>query len=96
MSGRKFLEYVQEQWESHHAEKEKEKLERVGLFPLVLTLQFSCIEGLRFNEDVLSVGKLAIEENKTDPGGHAIWNGKENAVQEAHCWDTHTQQSQEG
>lgn len=30
VSGRKFLEYVQEQWESHHSEKEKEKLERVG------------------------------------------------------------------
>ena len=25
----KFLEYVQEQWDHHHSEKEKEKLERV-------------------------------------------------------------------
>lgn len=33
VSGRKFLEYVQEQWESHHSEKEKEKLERVGHSP---------------------------------------------------------------
>lgn len=30
VSGRKFLEYVQEQWEIHQSEKEKEKLERVG------------------------------------------------------------------
>lgn len=28
VSGRKFLEYVQEQWEIHQSEKEKEKLER--------------------------------------------------------------------
>lgn len=29
VNGQKFLEYVQQQWESHHTEKEKEKLERV-------------------------------------------------------------------
>ena len=29
VNGQKFLEYVQQQWEQHHAEKEKEKLERV-------------------------------------------------------------------
>ncbi|XP_033490183.2 protein regulator of cytokinesis 1-like isoform X1 [Epinephelus lanceolatus] len=28
VNGQKFLEYVQQQWEHHHAEKEKEKLER--------------------------------------------------------------------
>ncbi|XP_074534446.1 protein regulator of cytokinesis 1-like isoform X2 [Halichoeres trimaculatus] len=28
VNGQKFLEYVQQQWENHHAEKEKEKLER--------------------------------------------------------------------
>ncbi len=29
VNGQKFLEYVQQQWEHHHTEKEKEKLERV-------------------------------------------------------------------
>ncbi|XP_029289676.1 protein regulator of cytokinesis 1-like isoform X2 [Cottoperca gobio] len=28
VNGQKFLEYVQEEWDQHHAEKEKEKLER--------------------------------------------------------------------
>uniref|UniRef100_A0A672HVW3 Protein regulator of cytokinesis 1-like n=1 Tax=Salarias fasciatus TaxID=181472 RepID=A0A672HVW3_SALFA len=28
VNGQKFLEYVQQQWDQHHAEKEKEKLER--------------------------------------------------------------------
>lgn len=28
--GQKFLEYVQQQWDQHHTEKEKEKLERVS------------------------------------------------------------------
>lgn len=29
VNGQKFLEYVQQQWDHHHTEKEKEKLERV-------------------------------------------------------------------
>lgn len=29
VNGQKFLEYVQQQWDEHHNEKEKEKLERV-------------------------------------------------------------------
>lgn len=29
VNGQKFLEYVQQQWDQHHTEKEKEKLERV-------------------------------------------------------------------
>lgn len=29
VNGQKFLEYVQQQWDQHHNEKEKEKLERV-------------------------------------------------------------------
>lgn len=29
VNGQKFLEYVQEQWEQHHTEKEQEKVERV-------------------------------------------------------------------
>lgn len=30
MNGQKFLQYVEEQWELHRIEKEKEKLERVN------------------------------------------------------------------
>lgn len=30
VNGQKFLEYVQQQWDQHHTEKEKEKLERVS------------------------------------------------------------------
>lgn len=30
VNGQKFLEYVQQQWDGHHTEKEKEKLERVS------------------------------------------------------------------
>lgn len=32
VNGQKFLEYVQQQWEQHHAEKENEKLERVCFY----------------------------------------------------------------
>lgn len=39
---------------------------------------------------------IATEENKTDPGGHVVRNGEENAVQKAHGRDTHTWKSQEG
>lgn len=31
VNGQQFLEYVQQQWEKHHEEKEREKLERVRL-----------------------------------------------------------------
>lgn len=31
VNGQKFLEYVQQQWDQHHNEKEREKLERVRL-----------------------------------------------------------------
>lgn len=30
VNGQQFLEYVQQQWDQHHNEKEKEKLERVS------------------------------------------------------------------
>lgn len=30
VNGQPFLEYVQQQWDQHHSEKEKEKLERVS------------------------------------------------------------------
>lgn len=30
VNGQQFLEYVQQQWDQHHSEKEKEKLERVS------------------------------------------------------------------
>lgn len=38
VSGRKFLEYVQEQWDGYQSEKEKEKLERVGFSDRLLEL----------------------------------------------------------
>lgn len=39
VNGQKFLEYVQEQWDYHHTEKEKEKMERVSeSFVLFLSL----------------------------------------------------------
>lgn len=41
--------------------------------------------------------KIATEENKADPGGHVVRDGKENAEQKAHGGrDTHTWESQEG
>lgn len=33
VNGQKFLEYVQQQWDQHHIEKEQEKLERVSVTP---------------------------------------------------------------
>lgn len=38
VNGQKFLDYVQQQWDHHHSEKEKEKLERVFYFIQNLTL----------------------------------------------------------
>lgn len=32
VNGQKFLDYVQQQWEHHHIEKEKEKTERVSYY----------------------------------------------------------------
>lgn len=40
VNGQKFLEYVQQQWDHHHTEKEREKLERVCCL-MILVLNFS-------------------------------------------------------
>lgn len=37
VNGQKFLQYVNEQWQLHQAEKEKEKLERVRMLALCQT-----------------------------------------------------------
>ena len=66
VNGQKFLEYVQQQWEHHHTEKEKEKLERVcdssdfetALFDITVTNVLSV-----FMTTLLCVFEIATEEN---------------------------------
>lgn len=41
MNGQKFLQYVEEQWELHRIEKEKEKQERVTHF--VILSRYLCV-----------------------------------------------------
>lgn len=66
VNGQKFLEYVQQQWEHHHTEKEKEKLERVcDLFDFDnCTLWYHCYKCVVCIHDYVCVCfEIATEEN---------------------------------
>ncbi|CAG05533.1 unnamed protein product, partial [Tetraodon nigroviridis] len=94
VNGQPFLEYVQQQWERHHSEKEKEKLERVSgarrTFPPAQTPPSN--ERARFS----ICSKTANEENQTDAGGNAVRDRQANAVQEAPGRDSHACKDEKG
>lgn len=77
VNGQKFLQYVEEQWELHRIEKEKEKLERVSK---ELDLSFD----VRLSNDWIFLFPNILpapKEEQTDWGGHALWNHSTNSNQ---------------
>lgn len=80
VNNQRFLQYVEERWELHRIEKEKEKQERVNketcrIIGRACLISGTCVD---FSLDKL---RTASEEEQTDGGGHAVRNSSADAHQ---------------
>lgn len=84
------MQYVEEQWELHRIEKEKEKLERVNNFPCCIK-DIACMFTEKYVDTCVYILQTASQEEQTDWGGHAVRNISTDSDQTQIPWYHYTE-----
>lgn len=81
VNGQQFLEYVQQQWEKHHEDKEREKLARVRFDSLKSSFTFMTLYWEHWLQTYNYLFDIATEKEQTNTRRNVLWH--ENTIKTA-------------